>query len=290
MGILLGLSSGVFHSLMSLTSKKVLQDADQYVVAFSYALFSLPFFVFALFWFGLSPTNTAFWYATVVSALLSSAALVLMMYALKVGDLSYVAPFLAFTPAFLIPISAVMLGEMPTAFGIVGVVLVTVGAYVLSFDPKESSKNLLSPVRGLFNNKGALAALSVALIYAVSSNFNKIAVENADPLTYVFFVQILNVLILFPVMIFPLGHRERVAKLVKHYKPLLIVGFFVAAALLAQMTALNFLLVSYVISLKRTSVLFSVLLGFLVFREKNSPFRFLGSAIMVSGVFLIVTD
>jgi len=52
-------------------------------------------------------------------------------------------------------------------------------------------------------------------------------------------------------------------------------------------TAVTMTLVPYVISIKRTSVIFSSLYGFFIFKERFIKTRLLGVVIMVAGVLLI---
>ncbi len=55
----------------------------------------------------------------------------------------------------------------------------------------------------------------------------------------------------------------------------------------SQMTALSLTLVAYVIAIKRTSAVFSVILGWAIFRERGFKARLLGSSIMLLGVIAI---
>ncbi len=68
----------------------------------------------------------------------------------------------------------------------------------------------------------------------------------------------------------------------------LLAGLVTAIAAAAQMTALTLTLVAYVIAVKRTSTLFSVLLGHSLFREEGVGERLLGAIVMLAG-FLLVT-
>jgi uncharacterized membrane protein len=53
------------------------------------------------------------------------------------------------------------------------------------------------------------------------------------------------------------------------------------------MTAIEMTLASYVISIKRTSILIGSIYGFLFFSEKDIKARLTGALVMVLGVFLI---
>ncbi len=66
-----------------------------------------------------------------------------------------------------------------------------------------------------------------------------------------------------------------------------LAGVVSAIAAAAQMTALTLTLVAYVIAVKRTSTLFSVLLGHSLFREEGTTQRFLGALVMLAGFALV---
>ena len=288
----LGLLSGFFHSLMGVASKKALKKSNKYVAAFAYAAFSLPFLGIALLKLNLTPTNFTFWYATLISAILSVFCIILFMKALSITELSIALPFLSFTPLFLIFTSKLMLGEFPGYIGILGILLIVVGAYVLEL---KQEKGVLGPFRALRKNRGIQLMLLIAFIYSISANFNKIAILNSNPITYLIFVQIISALILLPFIFLKpkhalvTNHRDRgdLSQIKSNLGYLWLIGLFVACGLLAQMTALTSAIVPYVISLKRSSALFAVILGFLIFKEKNITPKLLGAAIMIVGVFLI---
>ena len=58
-------------------------------------------------------------------------------------------------------------------------------------------------------------------------------------------------------------------------------------AVLFQMQALTLTLVVQVVAIKRTSVLWGVLWGYLLFQEQRIQERLLGASTMISGVLLI---
>lgn len=60
-----------------------------------------------------------------------------------------------------------------------------------------------------------------------------------------------------------------------------------AVLTLFHMIAVSMTLVAYAIAIKRTSILFTVLWGALLFKEKNFKERLIGAAIMLAGVLLI---
>jgi len=283
MWLILGLSSGLFHALMSMVSKKSMGKTDEYISSFAYTFFALPFFFLALFWLDWTNTlNFTFWYATLITATLKIISLYFFMKALKISEFSLVIPLLTFTPLFLIFTSMIMLGEFPSSMGILGIITIVLGVYILNL---KERKQLLEPLKSLFRNRGAQLMLLVAFIHSISSNFDKIAIQSSNPIT---FLIISNALIASAFLFF-IHTKSKIGfpGIKTNFKFLVPIGMLSAATLLCQMTAINMALVPYVISLKRTSALFGVILGFLVFKEKNIKPKLLGASLMVLGVFLI---
>jgi uncharacterized membrane protein len=64
-------------------------------------------------------------------------------------------------------------------------------------------------------------------------------------------------------------------------------GFVNALKYIFQMAAIQLTLVAYVISIKRTSAILSVVMGFIIFKEKGFRERLTGAVIMILGVLLI---
>ena len=67
---------------------------------------------------------------------------------------------------------------------------------------------------------------------------------------------------------------------------LTLLGLFTALGLISQMLAINIGLVPYVIAIKRLSIVFGVIVGAVVFKEKDLKLRLCGAIIMLAGVFL----
>lgn len=282
MWLFLGLASGLFVALQSMVSKKALEGANHYLVAFAYAAFSLPYFLIALLWLDLTPLNFTFWWSAIATSVLNVVAIILLMKALKIGELSLTMPFLSFTPIFLILTSNLMLGELPGTTGIYGIILVVGGAYFLEM---KKGAGISGPFRAFLKNRGSQLVLLVASIYAITSNIDKITVQNSDPLARNVIVLAMMTLMLLPLAWYK--SKQKLTEIKSKYKLLLAAGFFSALTLFFQMTALTLNMVPYIISLKRTSALFSVILGFIAFKERNIKPKLLGAAIMVAGVILI---
>lgn len=89
---------------------------------------------------------------------------------------------LAFTPVFLLETSFLILGEVPTPAGALGMVLIASGAYSLHLDPfVRGPAALVTPFCRLFSDRVVQSMLGVAFLFSISVNFDKQVVENSDP-------------------------------------------------------------------------------------------------------------
>ncbi len=283
LGISLALLTAVITSLLDVLSKKTVQTINEYVVAFSlrfYTLFFLlPFFLFI----DIPPINNKFWLALLISGLLNLITSILYMKALKASDISLSVPLVTFTPLFLLVTSPFLVGEIPTFWGMIGVFSIVIGSYVLNLKSKKTG--IFAPFKALFHEKGSKMMLCVAFLWSISSNFDKIGVKNSSPLFWSFMVNLFIVLVLFPLVL--IKARTDFSQFNIHWKKLVPFGFLNASAVFFQMTAVSLTLVTYVISVKRLSVVFSVLFGYLIFKEQGIKERLLGSLLMVAGVVII---
>lgn len=276
--------TALFVSFMSVASKKSLKDVDEYIVAWSLRFFALPFLIPLLAIIQIPSLSNQFFIALVADGSLNLIAFILYMKAIKYSDLSITIPMIAFTPVFLLITSPVIVGEFPNIFGILGVLLIVLGSYTLKL--KKKGEGHLAPFKALLKERGPRYMLLVAFIWSITSNFDKLGVLNSSPIFWVISVNSFIAAAMLPIVLYK--PRSELKQIRKNLKSLIPVGFFNAASLVFQMTAIGLALVSYVISIKRTSILFSVLFGFLIFREKGIKSRLLGASIMFLGILLII--
>jgi uncharacterized membrane protein len=68
---------------------------------------------------------------------------------------------------------------------------------------------------------------------------------------------------------------------------LILGGLVTALAAMTHYHAIKLAPVSYMIAVKRTSLIFSVLYGGLIFKEKRIRLRLVGTSMMLSGVVIL---
>jgi uncharacterized membrane protein len=226
------------------------------------------------------------WFALAVigSASVNIIAAILYFRALRMTDLSLAMPMISFTPVFLIVTSALMLDEHPSMMGIVGIIGIVLGIYVLNMT--TGSAGLLDPFRQLVREPGIIAMLGVAFLFALAGNFDKMVLQNSDPVFGSSFVLLIIGIFFLTVAIL---RPERGDGLCRKTLPLFAAtGIALALSVIAINLALSLQIVPYVISIKRLSILITVMYGGLLLREQNFRMRTLGAIVMVGGAVLVI--
>jgi uncharacterized membrane protein len=283
MWLLFSFLTAFFYAAGGAWSKKVTRTVNNYTATWAMFTFGIPFLVIPLAISGLPEIKTPFIWGWGGSLLINMLAFTLFVKALKISPLSLTFPFLSFTPIFLIFTGYIFLGELPDIYGVFGIILVASGAYVLNMC--KESRGILAPLRAIKNEKGSVFMLIVSLLWSFAASLDKVALLSSSPYFYIvafhtgFFVLYLPFLIkLNPG--FP-GEVKR------NYPSLFVLGILEGLMAVFQMTALRVALVSYVISIKRSGMILSLVMGALFFKEEINVYRAAGTVIMVLGVVLI---
>lgn len=205
------------------------------------------------------------------------------MKALQISDLSLCIPMMAFTPVFLLVVGPALTGDAPTFYAVVGALLVTTGSYVLNLG--KARDGLIGPIRALINQQGARIMLGLALLWSVTGSIDRIAMRHYD-LAFWASAQLSMIAIL----LLPFALRAGVLE-VKRLKEgavnMLSLGAANALSLGTYLLALQMAPVHYVVCLKRSNILFAVVLGRLFFAEKDIVARLPGALLMLLGVIII---
>ncbi len=283
-GILLGILTALLTSSADALSKKVSSKESVYVVSMSRWLFALP----VLFAFNyksiIVPTinvEAIMW--LILVAPLELIAMILYIKAISRYEMSYVIPFLSLTPLLLLLTGYIFLDEKVSISGIIGVILIVAGIYLMNIT--NINDDVFLPFKNIIKNRGAVYIILVALIYTITSTIGKRIVTLVGPsfMSFWYLASLTSVLFIFITI-----KREPVISALK--SNLLInmaIGTFVGLAAFTLFSSYKLIPVSYAIALKRTSILFAVLWGRLFFNESNFKKRTMGSLIILLGVIII---
>ena len=180
-----------------------------------------------------------------------------------------------------------MIGEVPNAVGLAGVVLILSGSYFV-VDRKEGQPYRRALVQ-FFRERGVQYRFAALVCSASEAVFLKRAVLQSSPLLAFFLWCALGLLVaLASVAILLRGQvREEIKRLPQHSST--YVWLAVTTGLMQVTTLLTFdvMQVGYSLALFQLSTLFSVFLGYRYFQERNIPRRLFGSVLMITGAVII---
>ena len=235
----------------------------------------------------LPPLPAPFWVRLAVLVPLEILAMLLYMRAITTNPLANTVPYLAFTPVLSTLTGFVLLGERVSTLGSIGVLLVSVGAYALNFDlvVADGERSLLRPIKAILHETGPRLMLGVAVVYSVTSALGKSALQYVPASFFApFYFSLLGVATL---VIFSWTTPRMIEVIWRRPGPQLLVGLAMAAMAITHYLAIQRVEVAYMIAVKRTSLLFSILYGALIFKEPRLAQHLFAGVLMAAGVVLI---
>ena len=231
---------------------------------------------------GVPQLGALFFPIAIADAILNIIAMFFYFRSLKIADITLVIPLLSFTPIFLIFTSFIILGELSTSWGIFGIFFIVLGSYILNLD----KNGFLSPFRTLIHNRGAVYMIIFAFFISVTNTLDKLVILNSDTLLAPGMIQ-LFIAIGFITIAYKSGFN-----IIKSYRKtpqlFIIAGLSIAMAAFLTATAFTMEIVPYVMSIQRIGILFTVLYGFVFFKEKKIKQRLLGTITMLIGATTII--
>lgn len=265
-------------------SIKTYKDLAPREIAILELFWALPFFFLGYLLIETPPVDHIFWWTFILSIPINILAYVLYLYAIKISPISLSVPFLAFTPAFMILTGFFILDETINMWGGMGIGLIILGGYVLHF--KKNQTNIWAPFSAFVREKGSWFMFIVAVLFAFAAVIGKKAILHSSPLffSYSFFL-VFNVTLLAGLLL--VGNNDW--RKILHHTPrgiwlgsLLMIHISFHALAIAISTAV------YMVAVKRSSILFSVLLSWFILKEADIRYRGPGALLMFTGMLFII--
>jgi len=243
---------------------------------------------------------------------------------LQEAPLSLTIPYLAWNPVCLLLVGFLWLGEQPSKMGVLGCLIVLVGAYLISIDAKnkmarekkekmkkelmnadpeaavfeeisnqKDSKNqqcfLIELAKSIWSFKAGLYIMGVSLCWTYTSAHEKYILHTYKmPAAY--FLGVQRTFMCIPTLLYTIKKNPTY---IEHTHKSIFYLFM--AALNESMTvilyymALEYVYVSYVIAIKRAGNIFlSQVFGRFIYKEKLTPLTMASAFCMILGVLAIV--
>lgn len=283
MWLILSFLTALCTSAQDILSKRVSLKVSPYVTAWAVSFFSLPFLGLLFLWQRPAVPSFDFWPALVASTVILTVSSVFFFKSIEISDLSLTIPLLSFTPLLLLVTSPIIVGEFPKPLGILGMIVIVLGCYVLFYHPEQ--ENFWAPFQRLVRARGSRYMLIVAILYSIGGNVDKIGMQSSSPLMWSISLNAVVSVFLGAIML--LKVRNAAEQVRSHWPWLAGIGLCMALVMMFQMNALRLTIVPYVIAIKRTSIIMTALWGLWFLKETGARERIGAVVLMVAGVLII---
>ncbi|MBD3316296.1 MAG: EamA family transporter [Chitinivibrionales bacterium] len=229
-----------------------------------------------------------FWPILLLTAVLTMAATIATMRIVQRDPLSGSIPYLSFIPIFMVPWTLLFFKEMPSTPAFAGVVLTCAGAYLLNI---RAGMSFWEPFRIIAAHRVPRYMLPVAVVLGLTTACDRIAIASSTALSYTFLWTAVSALLTG----ITVAKHNGTGTLISSLKNPHVVAQAViwAGGFYGQMAAVQAALpidsgVTYVKTLTMTSILFTVIGGGALLKERGPLRGILASALMVGGAILVV--
>ncbi|WP_419788162.1 EamA family transporter [Pseudodesulfovibrio sp.] len=280
----LSLGAAFFMASGAAYMKRFFSDVSPWEMGLIPAFYASPFCLLALFFVDIPKLGPNFFPIIFWLTPLFAVSFLLHYRAVGLSPLSLTMPFLSFTPVFVILTGNLLLHEHIGTGGVIGILLVVAGGYVLNLDSVRDG--VLGPIRAIFREPGSALMLLVAAIYSLTSVGGKMLILQSSPL----FAALIIFGALGPLLGAVLWMLGKVDMRIVFRRPLLGLGagLIVFGDVICHNLAISMINAAYMVALKRMAGIFSVIFGRVLFNEKGILFRLIGTAIMTIGAAVIV--
>ncbi len=176
---------------------------------------------------------------------------------------------------------------MVSPLGFAGIFLIFTGTWILNIetDQTDGAHNLLSPLSAVMQCRGSKLMLLGAVIYSITSVGSKSAMQYMSPdLFGPFYFTLLGFITL---VLFLIQKPKALRALYRQPTPNIMIALFMAVMVITHFLALAQIEAAYMIAVKRSSMLFGIIFGSILFNEKGLGTHMTGGAVILAGVALI---
>jgi bacterial/archaeal transporter family protein len=200
--------------------------------------------------------------------------------ALAIGDVSKVVPIDKASIVLTILLSILVLGEEAKAKILIGGALIAIGTFVLIGKSKENKRFSGSQAYILYAIIGAIFA-------ALTSILAKIGMEGVDSNVATFLRTIVILLFAWAIVFFQ-GTYKKMKQISKRgYLFLVLSGSATGLSWLCYFAAIEIGKVSVVAPIDKSSVVITMILSFVILKEKVSKHTIIGGVIITIGTFVL---
>ena len=196
-----------------------------------------------------------------------------VIYSYKFGDLSFVYPIARGGSSLLIVIiSIIFLNNSINFFGFLGVLIVCIGLFLISFSSKIK-----------FNKPAFFLAVSTAIFITTYTLIDGIGVRSSEnAFSYIFWLIALNGV---PILIISIFSKNGLRKKESYsIKAGIAAGIFATLSYALVVWSMQFIEIAYVSGIREVSIVFATIIGILFLSEKYASKRIIPSILIALGI------
>ncbi len=216
------------------------------------------------------------WYFLIATVIIHVFYRLNVIYSYRYGDLSYIYPISRGSSClFVAIISIVFLSSDISVAGFVGILIVCIGLFLISY-----SKNLS------FNFRGFALAISTAILITAYTLVDGVGVRlSENGFSYIYWLFTLNGI---PLLIIGLISKDGLRKRETYtFRSGIAAGVFATSSYAIVVWSMQFIEIAYVSSIREISIVFAAIIGMLFLFEKNAKSRIIPSILIVSGISVV---
>jgi uncharacterized membrane protein len=284
MWFVLSLLSALFQLLRNVAMKQLGHALDETINVWGRFTFLLPFAGAAVLIRGIPPVQDGFWMYSFLFGVAQVLGTMSLSKALKTSDISMVTSLWKLSLILLVFWGYFALGEIPSRFGLAGLLLSLSGVYLLNVHLARVS--LWAPIAAIYKDPGQRWTLGAAMGYAPSVVLIKKMALLSDATFAVLIGYVFCSAMITPYVLF--RSRIHFSGILRYWKSFTCLGAFAALSTWFGTTAYTMTLSAYVEAVKQVEVLFALMIGIFFFDEASTVRRIWpGALVMVAGLVLL---
>ena len=173
------------------------------------------------------------------------------------------------------------MGRLPLP-AVIGIALIIAGVFIVSWWGRF--REILAQPSVLLRDVGVRYAVFTGVTITSYSLVDKLGVEHTQPFLYMYLLTIGSAIGLAPYILFKYGLAPIRREWQLNARPILAAGLLVFLAYGLALTAFSLSQVSYIAPAREIGIVFGVLMGVFIIKERFGRGRILGSAFIILGL------
>jgi drug/metabolite transporter (DMT)-like permease len=201
------------------------------------------------------------------------------------GDISTHYPLTVLSPIFIPVWAYFLLAEKISFLTGAGIIITIIGAFMVKLNAFTwgEIKKMFQLSR---DYRGARFALAASLMYSFGAIFDKSRIAAFNIETYIGFILLFMALNL---IIYTLIFQKQPVRsyIPRYWYFILLGGITVFLSFFTFRVALREVMVSVAVPVRQVSIVFAILLGIIMLREKPNANKLIGSLVIIGGIILV---